>query len=111
MFKFNKELVFYDEKLAPICIVADLLGIVSITAYYFLGAVLPYDAIIALNRVTMGFVSVACLLVVAFFVVWIWVWGKVRQYTITRQKKGLIVFTHILNLLYAIIVVESKFSL
>ncbi len=111
MFNFNKELVFYDEKLAPFCIAADLLGIVSIAAYTFLGAVLPYDAAIALNRVTNGFVSVAALLVVVFFVVWIWVFGKLRKYPITREKKGLIVFTHILNLLYAVILVESKFPL
>ena len=106
MFKFNKELVFYDEKIAPICLVADLLGFITLGVYVVLGPLLSPDVTAVILKVALHFQSVAVLLFLAFFIVWLWVSGYVWKYSIVRSKKALIVITHIVNIAYMLTAIE-----
>ena len=107
MFKFKKELVFYDEKIAPVCIAADLLGFISMGVYMLFNEFLSPDIAAILNKATTVFIDTAFLLSAVFFFVWGWVKSAMWRYSIVRSKKVLIIFTHILNLIYDIILVES----
>ncbi len=106
MFKFNKELVFYDEKIAPICLVADLLGFISLGAYVVLGPLLSPEVTAVILKVASHFQSVAIILFLVFLFVWIKIASEILRYSIKRSKRWLIVLTHIVNIAYIVSVVE-----
>ena len=106
MFKFNKELVFYDEKIAPICLVADLLGFITLGVYVVLGPLLSPAVTAVVLKVASHFSGVAVLLSVAFLFVWMKISWDILRYSIKRSKRWLIVLTHVVNIAYIVSVVE-----